>query len=200
MDQSPAEQTLDLIETAGVLRPKDLDVYDIPHQVLYRLRDRGLVTQVGRGLYMLANAEVTENHALVEVCKRVPHGVICLLSALQFHTLGTQAPFQVWLAIDGKSRRPQVDYPPLRVVRFTGRALTEGIEEHEIEGVTVRVYNPAKTVADCFKYRNKTGLDVAIEALRECRRERKATIHDLWYYAKIDRVANVMKPYIEAMT
>jgi predicted transcriptional regulator of viral defense system len=124
--------------------------------------------------------------------------VVCLLSALQFHDLTTQAPFQVWLAIDRKAWLPKEPRLPIRIVRFSGPALEKGIEEHIIEGVSVKVYNPAKTVADCFKYRNKIGLDVALEALRDCRRERKCTNYDLWEYAKICRVANVMKPYLEA--
>lgn len=154
--------------------------------------------QAGRGLYRLPSAVVTENHALVAVAKRIPHGVICLLSALQFHELGTQAPFEVWMAIDGKAWQPQVDYPPVRFFRFSGASLTAGVEEHLVEGVPIRVYGPAKTVADCFKFRNKIGLDVAIEALRAFRAT-KGSLDELWHFAKIDRVANVMRPYLEAL-
>jgi predicted transcriptional regulator of viral defense system len=160
---------------------------------------RGLLTRVGRGLYTLAEAEATEQRSLVEVVKRVPDGVVCLLSALQFHGLTTQSPSEVWLAIGEKARKPKAEYPPLRIVRFSGKAQTEGVAEQEIEGVTVRVTNPAKTVADCFKYRNKIGLDVALEALRDCRRKRKATADELWRYAKVCRVTNVMRPYLEAV-
>jgi predicted transcriptional regulator of viral defense system len=135
----------------------------------------------------------------VEATRRAPGAVVCLLSALSFHGIGTQLPYQVWLAIDVKAWPPREGYPPIRLVRFSGPALTEGVEVHELEGVPVRVYNPAKTVADCFKYRNKIGLDVALEALREVRRERRATMDELWHYAEVDRVAKVMLPYLEAL-
>ena len=192
------QRILEIVEQAGVLRPRDLDAHGIPRIYLSRLCERGLLQRVGRGLYVLPNADVSEHHTLAEACKRVPHGVVCLLSALRFHGLTTQSPFEVWLAIGSKVWRPQVDYPPLRFVRFSARALEAGVEEHSIEGVIVRVYNPAKTVADCFKYRNKIGLDVALEALRDCRRQRRCTNDELWHYAKICRVANVMRPYMEA--
>jgi predicted transcriptional regulator of viral defense system len=189
---------LEMVEQAGVLRPRDLDAHGIPRIYLSRLCERGILQRVGRGLYVLSNADVSEHHTLAEAGKRVPHGVVCLLSALRFHGLTTQAPFEVWLAIGSKVWRPQVDYPRLRFVRFSARALEAGLEEHSIEGVIVRVYNPAKTVADCFKYRNKIGLDVALEALRDCRRQRICTNDKLWHYAKICRVANIMRPYMEA--
>jgi predicted transcriptional regulator of viral defense system len=158
-----------------------------------------LVRRVGRGLYTLANADAGEHYSLAEACKRIPQGVVCLISALRFHGLTTQAPFEVWMAIDVKARKPKKDNLPLHIVRFSGKSLRTGIEEHAIQGVPVRVYSPAKTVADCFKYRNKIGLDVALEALRECWRERRCTMDDLWYYAKICRVANVMRPYLESL-
>jgi predicted transcriptional regulator of viral defense system len=189
---------LEMVEQAGVLRSRDLDAHGIPRIYLSRLCERGILQRVGRGLYVLSNADVSEHHTLAEAGKRVPHGVVCLLSALRFHGLTTQAPFEVWLAIGSKVWRPQVDYPRLRFVRFSARALEAGVEEHSIEGVIVRVYNPAKTVADCFKYRNKIGLDVALEALRDCRRQRICTNDKLWHYAKICRVANIMRPYMEA--
>lgn len=193
------EQVLEIVEKAGVLRPRDLDKYCIPRICLSRLCERGFLQRVGRGLYVLPNADVSEHHSLAEACKRVPHGVVCLLSALRFHGLTTQSPHEVWLAIGSKAWRPQVDSPPLRIVRFSARALEAGVEEHAVEGVTTRIYNPAKTVADCFKYRNKIGLDVALEALRDCRRQRICTNDELWRYAKICRVANVMRPYVEAI-
>jgi predicted transcriptional regulator of viral defense system len=193
------EQTLNLLREVGILRPQDLKVYGISPVALYSLQRQGKVMRSGRGLYMLPDAGFTEHHSLAEACKRVSHGVVCLLSALHFHNLGTQLPFEVWLAIDRKARRPQVDYPPLRIVRFSGPALEEGIEEHQIEGVTVRVYSPAKTVADCFKYRNKIGLDVALEALRACRQARRCDHQELWRFAKICRVTQTMKPYLEVI-
>ena len=149
---------------------------------------------------MMPNRDITEYHTLVEVAKTVPHAVVCLLSALRFHGLTTQAPFEVWIAIGQKARRPKVEFVQLRVSRFSQATLTEGVEESLIEGVPVRVFSAAKTIADCFKYRNKIGLDVAIEALRDCRRERKCSNADLWRFAKICRVANVMRPYIEALS
>ena len=194
-----SQRVLELVEQAGVLRPRDLDEHGIPRIYLSRLCERGLLDRVGRGLYVVPDADVSEHHTLAEAGKRVPHGVVCLLSALRFHGLTTQSPSEVWLAIANKAWRPQVDYPPLRFVRFSERTLEAGVEEHSIEGVLVRIYNPAKTVADCFKYRNKIGLDVALEALRDCRRQRRCTNDELWHYAKICRVANVMKPYMEAI-
>lgn len=154
----------------------------------------------GRGLYSLADTNLTENHSLAEACKRVPNGTVCLLSALCFHGLTTQAPFEVWLAIDHKARPPKDDILSLRIVYMSGEALNAGVELHQVEGVTVRVYNQAKTVADCFKYRHKIGLDVALEALRQCWRERRCTMDELWHKAKICRVANVMRPYLESLT
>lgn len=199
-DQGPdrTQRILGIVERTGVLRPRDLDPHGIPRIYLSRLCERGLLQRVGRGLYVLPNADVSEHHTLAEACKRVPHGVVCLLSALRFHGLTTQSPSEVWLAIGSKAWRPQVDYPKLRFVRFSARALGAGVEEHSIEGVLVRVYNPAKTVADCFKYRNKIGLDIALEALRDCRRQRRCSNDELWHYARICRVTNVMRPYMEA--
>lgn len=142
---------------------------------------------------MLADAEADENQSLLEACKRVPHGVVCLLSAMRFHGLTTQAPFEVWLGIGVKARRPKVEYPPLRIVRFSGPALTADVEEHVIRGVTVRVTNPARTVVDCFKYRPKVGLDVARKALRDWRQKRKATVDELHRAAQARRMANVRR-------
>jgi len=193
------DKVLELVRKANILRPRELDPYGIPRTYLSRLCAAGKLQRVGRGLYVLPGSGATEYHSLAEVCKRVPQGVVCLLSALRFHDLTTQSPFEVWLAIGEKSWRPRLEYPPLRIVRFSRTALTAGTEKHQIEGVTVHVYSPAKTVADCFKYRNKIGLDVAIEALRECLRARRCTMDDLWQYADICRVRNVMRPYLESL-
>ena len=152
-----------------------------------------------RGQYKLPDAKVTENHSLAEACKRVPRGVICLLSALQFHKLTTQAPSEVWLALDRKARAPKNGGQPLRLVRMLGKALTDGVEEQRIEGVAARIYKPAKTVADCFKYRNKIGLDVALDALRDFKQKHRSGMDELWRYAKICRVERVMRPYLEAL-
>lgn len=158
----------------------------------------GQLEQVARGLYAPAGFAATEHHGVASAAALVPSGVVCLLSALQLHGLGTQAPFEVWLAIGTKARKPTVADPPLRVVRFSDRALREGVETRTIEGVSVKVTSPARTVADCFKYRNKIGLDVALEALREYRRSRRS-IDDLTRAARTVRVANVMRPYLEAV-
>lgn len=200
MKNSRIENISALAREKGIIRPRDLDEYGIPREYLRRLCDEGVLERQARGIYTLRGAETTEHHSLVQACKRVPKGVVCLLSALRFHGLTTQAPFEIWMAIDRKARLPKVEGVPLRLVRFSGEALAEGIERHRIEGVDVSVYCPAKTVADCFKYRNKIGLDVALEALRECRRERRCTMDDLWRFAKICRVANVMRPYLEALS
>ncbi len=141
---------------------------------------------------------MTEHHSLAEASRRVPHGVVCLRSALRFRGLTTQNPHEVWLAIRRGARRPHVDYPPLQIVHLSAPAYEAGIEQHVIDGVPVRVYSAAKTVADCFEFRNRIGLDVALEALRDYRR-RRASLDILWRYAELDRVARVMRPYLEAL-
>jgi predicted transcriptional regulator of viral defense system len=198
-DQSKSGEVLKIARKAGIVRPRDLARQGIPSVYLRRLHRRGLLAQSGRGLYTLPGADLTANWSLAEAAKRVPHGVVCLLSALRFHVLTTQVPFEVWLALDRKARAPSSGSPPLRIVRMSGRALTAGAEEQRIEGVTVRLFNAAKTVADCFKYRNKIGLDVALEGLREAWRQRRATMDELWRYAQVCRVARVMRPYLESL-
>lgn len=183
-----------------MFRARDLEAAGLSRALLQRLVREGLLTRRARGLYMLADAPFTEHDTLAEVSARVPHGVICLLSALHFHGLTTQNPPEVWIAIDHKARPPRTPELPLRVVRFSGQARTAGIDHHMMQGVSVPIYNPAKTVADCFKFRQKIGLDIAIEALRECLHERRATIDKLWHYAEICRVRNVMRPYLESLT
>lgn len=194
-----AYKLLQLVARQGLVRSNALAAYGIPRVELTRAVRRGQLERVGRGLYGLTARPVSAHGTLAEVARRVPKGVVCLLSALRFHDLTTQAPFEVWLAIDNKAATPKLDYPPLRLVRFSGAALTEGVEEHVVDGVTVRVTGVAKTVADCFKYRNKIGLDVALEALREAWVGRRMTSDQIWHYAKIDRVANVMQPYLESL-
>ena len=193
------ENALDLIREQGILRSSDLTQHGIPRKYLGRLLRKGLIRRVGRGLYTLAEADTSESYSLAEAAKRVVSGVVCLLSALRFYDLGTQNPFEVWMAVDEKARIPKGNGLAIRFVRFSGAALTYGVEEHIIDGVKVKVYSPAKTVADCFKYRNKIGLDVALEALRDCWRQRKATMDELWQAAKVCRVANVMRPYLESL-
>ena len=204
MPTTNSERVIEWVRRAGIVRPRDLAAQGITHQYLQSLARRGLLARPGRGLYTLPDAaeHFDEHAALSEVAKRVPHGVICLLSALRFHDLTTQAPFEVWVAVEHSAYVPRDPDAavPLRVVYFSGAAFTAGVEEHEVNGVPVRIYNPAKTVADCFKYRNKIGLDVALEALRETWRERRATMDELWRYAKVCRVANVMRPYLASLS
>ncbi|HAU37792.1 MAG TPA: transcriptional regulator [Phycisphaerales bacterium] len=200
MSTSYSNKVLDLARKAGVIRSRDLDAIGVPRQYLSILVRRGAIQRVGYGLYAATDAEVTAEHTVVEASKKVPRGVLCLLSALRLHGLTTQAPFEVWMALDRKAWRPKVEYPPLRIVRFSGKALTGRIQEREIEGVTVRVYDPAKTVADCFKYRNKIGNDVAMEALRDCWKKRLATMDDFWDAAAICRVSRIIRPYLESLT
>lgn len=194
-----AERLINLVRTQGLVRPRDLEPLGIPRISLTRAVRRRQLERVGRGLYGLPERAVSAHGTLAEAACRVPKGVVCLLSALRFHGLTTQAPFEVWLAIDNKAIAPKLDYPPLRIVRFSGAALTEGVEAHVVDGVTVRVTSVAKTVADCFKYRNKIGLDVALEALREAWREKRMTSDELWRCAKTCRVANVMRPYLDSL-
>ena len=190
------KQVLELVRQRGVVRPRDLP--GVSRESLRRLHKRGLLVQAGRGLYTAVDAPLTEHHTLAEAALRVPHGVVCLLSALRFHDLTTQEPHEVWLALPRHTYQPVVDYPPLQMVRMNSATHNAGVETHAIENVPVRVYNVAKTVADCFKFRSTVGLDVALEALREAWRERRFTMDELWHYARLCRVANVMRPYIEA--
>jgi predicted transcriptional regulator of viral defense system len=196
--RSIADRVGRLARKKAVLRSRDFESEGINRVALSRLVEDGVVERVGRGLYGLSQAKVTEHHTLVEASLRVPTGTICLLSALQFHKLSTQSPHEVWMAVGMKARKPSVDWPPLRIVRFSGPALTYGIETHTLEGVEVKITSPAKTVADAFKYRNKIGLDVAIEALTEYRRKRRS-IDALMQAATVDRVAVVLRPYLEAI-
>lgn len=196
---STEKKVLDFVRKGGILRPQDLQKKGLPSDYLWRLHKQGKLEKVGRGLYAVQGAELSEHQTVVQAALRVPHGVVCLLSALRFHDFTTQSTFEIWMAIDVKARAPKEEIIPLRIVRFSGKALTAGIETHTIEGAAVKVYNPAKTVADCFKYRNKIGLDVAIEALRDCWRKKLATSDELWRYAKVCRVARVMRPYLESV-
>ena len=199
LEQSKKEQVLELIRELGVLRPRDLVTYGIHREYLRRLEQQGEIVRSGRGIYLLPDTDLSEHYTMVEACKRFPNTVVCLLSALRFHNITTQAPFEVWLAIDRKTWSPKSSRLPLRIVYMSDQAFYSGIDKHQIAGVTVPVYNPAKTVADCFKYRHKIGLDVALESLRECWRERAATLDEIWHFAKICRVSNVIRPYLESL-
>ncbi len=199
MSLTKTDHIVQALRKRGIARSREIEAMGISREYLRKLHEQGVVQRLGYGLYSLVDFEPTEHRTMVEACKRVPNGIVCLLSALQFHDLTTQLPFEIWLAIDRKAWRPRENSIPLRIVRFSGPALEAGVEKYEIEGVKVRVYNVAKTVADCFKYRHKIGLDVALEALREGWRARRFTMDELWRYGKICRVANVMRPYLEAM-
>lgn len=188
-----------LARSRGLVSARQVAKLGIHTQILSRLVKEGRLERVARGQYRPANQPVTEHHGLALAAAVVPGGVICLLSALGFHGLGTQLPFEVWMAMDRRARRPALRYPPLRVVRFTGPALTAGVETHTVEGQSVRVYNVTKTLADCFKYRNKIGLDVVLEALGEAWRKRCFTMDEIDRFARICRVERVMRPYLEAL-
>lgn len=186
----------------GVLRSRDLGARGLARAGLRRLTERGLLVSVGRGVYALAEAEASQHQTLIEVARRVPHGVICLLSALRFHEIGTQEPGRIWLCIEGHARAPITDVARLELVRQSGAAWEAGVETHALRVgealVPVKITSPAKTVADCFKFRSRVGLDVALEALREALRERKVTYGELWQMAQVNRVSSVMRPYLEA--
>ena len=199
MAQSPLERLTRLARKFGVIRSRDLARYGVARQYLRVAEQRGILRRAGRGIYLPENAKITEHHSLAEASKRVPGGVICLFSALRFYDLTTQSPFEVWIAIGQKARTPKVDNVKLRVVRFSPETLRFGVVKYRIEGTEVPVFTPAKTVADCFKFRHKIGLDIALEALRDTFRQKKATIDMIWAAAKICRVANVMRPYLESL-
>ncbi|RMH21942.1 MAG: transcriptional regulator [Acidobacteria bacterium] len=193
------DRTLRLVRKLGLARPKELESHGVTRAQLARMVRRGLLQRRGRGIYVAAEHEPTAMHTLAHVAKLVPQGVFCLLTALRFHDLTTQSPAEVWIALPEKSRLPRLDYPRLRVARFSAPAYAEGVEEHRVEGVTVRVYSPAKTVADCFKYRNKVGIDVAVEALRDFSRKYRGHADELAHFARVCRVSRVMQPYLDAI-
>ena len=200
MIHTTSEKVLAAVRESGMIRARDLAKQGISPTHLQRLYEKGLLLRSGRGIYLHADAdELNENESLREATLRIPAGVVCLLSALQFHGLTTQVPHQVWLALPARANSPRGGYPRLRIVHMSGEALTAGIEPHQIGNTTVQVYCVAKTVADCFKFRNKIGLDVALEALRDCWAKRRANIDGIWHYAKICRVSNVMRPYLESI-
>jgi predicted transcriptional regulator of viral defense system len=184
----------------AIFTAADAATAGIHSQELSRAVDAGVIDRIARGQYRRAGLLVTENHALAVAAQAVPRGVICLLSALSFHGIGTQLRFEVWIAVERGSRTPSLRYPPLHVARFSGPAFDEGIETHRIEGRPVRIYSIAKTLAALFKYRSKIGLDVAMEALREVWRERLSTIDEIDHFARICRVERVMRPYLEMIT
>lgn len=197
--RSKKQQVIDVVTRLSVVRPRDIAALGLPKEYLHRLEAEGILNRLGRGIYQPAQYVPGCHQTLLETAKRVPGGVIALLSALAFHEFTTQNPFEVWVAVDRKAYKPSLDYPPLRYLSMSGAALAEGVEMHKIDGVTIKVFNPAKTIADCFKYRNKIGIDVAIEALKEGLRTKQIPIGELLHYAEICRVKNVMTPYLESL-
>jgi predicted transcriptional regulator of viral defense system len=200
MNTDHSERILTLARANGLLRTRDVDHAGVPRAILAGLAQNGRLVKISRGLYCLPDRTGSEHDTVAEVAARSKIGVLCLVSALRFHELTTQQSSEIWLAIPHKAHAPRFDYPPLRIVRMSGDAITQGIDEVDVAGTTVRVFCIAKTVADCFKFRNKIGIDVALEALREAWQERRVNMDDLWRYAEVCRVTNVMRPYIESVT
>lgn len=195
------EQVKDFVRKRGIVRSRDVAEEGFPTYLLYRLRDRGELIQLAPGLFTHPSSDITEKHTYAEAAKRVPRGVICLTSALSFHNIGVQMPRKVWVALnrDEVRKSPRVEDIPMKFVWFSGAAFEEGQETHQVQGVSVCVYDPAKTVADLFKFRNKVGADIAIEALQEGWRDRLFTMDELDHYADICRVGEVMRPYLQAL-
>jgi len=183
----------------GMLRTSQALKLGIHPRTLYEMRDSNRIVQLGRGLYRLADATESEHLDLMAVAMKVPDAVVCLISALAFHEITTEIPHEVYLAIRHGKEQPRLDYPPLRVFRFSDETISAGIEKHKMEGVTLHLFNPAKTIADCFKFRHKLGVDVAVEALKLCLARRKARPAQILHYARLCRVERVMRPYLEAL-
>ncbi len=196
---SPDLKIRALLKRAGTARSGELVAAGLSRMDLSRRVAAGQLVRLARGVYALPDHDLGEHHGLAAVARRAPGVVFCLLTALRFHNLTTQAPFEVWIAIGNKDHVPRIDYPPLRVVRLSPESLAAGVELHSVRGTPVKITSAAKTVVDCFKFRGKIGLDVALEALRDARRSRKADADDIWRLAKVNRVANVMRPYLEAV-
>lgn len=195
-----ADRAIQILAEKGMARLHELKTAGIPETVVARLARAGRVVRLARGLYQLADADLQTSHTLAEVAKIVPKGVVCLISALVYHELTLQLPPFVWVAIDVHTRQPRHSYPPMRFVRFSRQALVEGVDRHVIEGVPVKITNPARTIVDCFRFRNKIGADIAISAMREALRKRVCRPDDIMRYARSLRIASVVQPYLEAMT
>lgn len=191
------EQVIKIIKEKGTVCGSDLEEVGISRTTLPYMAKRGILRRIARGIYTLAD-HFPSLEGFAEVMRSAPESVICLLSALQFHELTTQMPFETWVAIERNATKPKV--ANVRIVRLTGKAFSEGIETHKQEGLTVRVYSPAKTVVDCFKFRNKIGIDVAREAMVDCLSQKKASRDEIWQYAKICHMANIIRPYLEMVS
>lgn len=193
-------QVLRLAKRRRLLRARDLAAHGLPTVALTRLVQAGKLERLARGMYGLPGASVSEHRSLAEVALRVPRGVVCLLSALRVHGIGTQAPFEVWLALPHRAAVPRLAQPQLRIVRMSDRSLGDGVQQIQVDGVAVAIFSAARTVVDTFRFRNKIGVDVAIEALRDGWSKRKFSIDELWRHAEAGRMTRVMRPYIEAIT
>jgi len=200
LKETMEEQVLRMVRRVGVVRARDVADRHIPTVVLSRMVKTGQLERPSRGVYTLPNAATSEHRSLAEVAIRIPSAVMCLLTALRYYEIGTQSPFDVWVALPARYPTPRIEQPRARYVWMAPQALAEGVDEIVIDGVKVKMFNPAKTIADCFKFRNKLGTDVAIEALSDAWRRKLVSMADLWYFAKIDRVTNVMRPYLESLT
>lgn len=199
----PTKLSLEDLKLAGVgayFRPRDVEPLGVTYYRLRQMVDEGRVEAVGHGLYRLTEPDLTGMETIAMVSSAIPHGIVCLLSALRVHEIGTQSPWHVWIAIDRKARKPTRLPSAVRIVRFSGAMLTYGVDTISILGVPVRITSPARTVADCFRYRNKIGLDVAMEALRETVRLRKATVSEIGRAAEVCRVRTVIAPYLAALS
>jgi predicted transcriptional regulator of viral defense system len=197
---SHTDQVLSLAHQKGLIRSNDLNDAGIPRAYLTRLVQAGRLEKTGRGIYQLPDKPLTENAGMEILATKVPQAVFCLLTALQYHGLTTQLPKQVWIAMPQGSHPPKIDYPPIKMIQCAPKHFVEGMEIHRRNEHEFKVYSVARTIADCFKHRNKIGLDVALEALRAALAQKKVNANDLWHFAKIDRVTNVMRPYLEALT
>lgn len=190
------------LKAAGLgafFRPRDLEPLEVTFAELQALVATGIVEKIGRGRYRLAQIEPNEFETVAMVCSAVPRGIVCLLSALRIHEIGTQSPHEVWLALDRKARKPARLPAQVRIVRFSGQMLSYGIQAREVLGVQIRLTSPARTVVDCFRYRSKLGVDVALEALREAVLSRKATVDEIVRAAEVCRAGTVLRPYLEAL-
>lgn len=200
MSSSHADKLLRLTQAQPAVSARELSAAGIPQRVTSRMASRGSLRRVGRGLYTGIDASPSVHQSVIEVTKQAPNAVVCLLSALEIHEVGVQAPFEVWIALPAGTHAPRGTGTAIRVTRLSGAAFSEGIQTVVLDGAPVRFYNLAKTITDCFKLRSKVGLDVALEALREAWKARKVTMDDLARYAKVNRMSNVMRPYLEALT
>ena len=200
MSANHADKLLCLAQAQPAVSARELAAAGVPSRVLSRMAASGRLRRVGRGLYTGIETSPSAHQSVIEVVKQAPKAVVCLLSALEIHEVGVQAPFEVWIALPAGTHAPRGTGTAIRVTRLSGAAFSEGIETIMIDGASVRVYNLAKTVTDCFKLRSKVGLDVALEALRGAWKARKVTMDELSRYAKVNRMSNVMRPYLEALT